>query len=274
MSLDTVHLDWATPQVMAIVNLTPDSFFDGGRYTQATAIHDRIDKVVAEGAAIVDLGAYSTRPGAAQVTLEEEWKRLVPALTYMRKNYEKIPISIDTFRAEIADRVRRYFGKFILNDISGGTLDDALLPWVGKHKMPYVLMHIQGTPQTMQQQPTYKNVVAEVYDFLAQKLAKLRELGAEDIIIDLGFGFGKTVQHNYTLLKNMESFQKLGHPMLAGVSRKSMIYKVLENNAEEALNGTTVLHTVALQKGARILRVHDVKEAKEAIKLVATLQNA
>ncbi len=274
MKIGNNLLDLSSPQIMAIVNLTPDSFFDGGSYTQKEKIKERIDTVISEGANIIDLGAYSTRPGAANITIEEEWNRLVPALTYLRKHYENYPVSVDTFRAEIADRVRRYFGTFILNDISAGTLDAELFPWVGKYKMPYILMHIQGTPQTMQQQPTYSNVVTEVYDFLAEKLKELQVLGAEDIIIDLGFGFGKTVQHNYTLLKNKREFDSLGCPMLVGVSRKSMIYKILENTPQEALNGTTVLNTMALERGANILRVHDVKEAKEVIILVSALQNS
>lgn len=269
-----MQLDLSTPKVMAIVNLTPDSFFDGGQYTQPETLHKRIERVVSEGAEIIDLGAYSTRPGAAQVPLEEEWQRLVPALTYLRKNYPNVTVSIDTFRSEIADRVRRYFGNFILNDISAGSLDEKLFSWVGEHKMPYILMHIQGTPQTMQQQPTYENIANDVYDFLDEKLLQLKELGAQDIIIDLGFGFGKTVQHNYNLLKNIEKFHTLKCPMLVGISRKSMIYKILQNTASEALNGTTVLNTMALERGAKILRVHDVKEAKEAIKLVSALQNS
>lgn len=273
MQLGKQHIDLATPKIMGIVNLTPDSFFDGGRYTDVQATETRLKKVIEEGADIVDLGAYSTRPGAAQVPLEEEWKRLVPALSYLRKNYEKVPVSIDTFRSEIADRVRRYFGDFIINDISAGTLDEKLFEWVGKYEMPYILMHIQGTPQNMQQNPTYQNVVTEVYEFLAKKLEQLNNLGAKDIVIDLGFGFGKTVQHNYSLLKNIRAFDSLNCPLLVGISRKSMIYKVLENSAEQALNGTTVLHTLAVEQGAKILRVHDVKEAKEVLKLVSAFQN-
>ncbi len=274
MQFGNHHINLSTPKVMAIVNLTPDSFFDGGRYTHTQTLQQRIDQVIAEGADIVDLGAFSTRPNAAVVALEEEWERLVPALTYIRKNYDNTPISVDTFRSEIADRVRRYFGDFILNDISAGTLDENLFSWVGKYKMPYILMHIQGTPQTMQQNPTYENVVQEVYDFLAQKLQELKNLGAKDVVIDLGFGFGKTVAHNYSLLKNIEYFDSLNCPMLVGVSRKSMIYKTLGNTAQECLNGTTVLNTIALERGAKILRVHDVKEAKEAITLVSVVQNS
>lgn len=273
MKIGKLHIDFDTPKVMAIVNLTPDSFFDGGNYLQATTIHKRIDVVVEEGADIIDLGAYSTRPGAAKVSIEEEWSRLVPALTYLRKKHENMPISVDTFRAEISDRVFRYFGDFILNDISAGTLDKTLLSWVATNKIPYILMHMQGTPESMQSQPTYQDVVKEVYDFLAEKIQKLRALGAKDLIVDLGFGFGKTVTHNYTLLKNLETFHRLECPILVGFSRKSMIYKVLENTPNEALNGTTILHTIALQKGVKLLRVHDVKEANQAIKLVNTLQN-
>lgn len=260
------------PQVMGIVNLTPDSFFDGGSYTQTTALHKRIDQVVEEGADIIDLGAYSTRPGASLVSLEEEWKRLESALTYLRKQYANTTVSIDTFRAEIADRTLRYFGEFIVNDVSGGTLDPNLFPWVGKNNMPYVLMHIQGTPQTMQKNPTYNDVVNEVYNFLEKKLKTLHEMGVNSIILDLGFGFGKTIAHNYKLLKEMTRFHSLNCPILTGISRKSMIYKTLDISPQEALNGTTVLHTMALERGAKILRVHDIKEAKEAISLYMTLQ--
>lgn len=274
MQIGNYHLNFDTPKIMAIVNLTPDSFFDGGSYMEATTLHHRIEKVISQGADIVDLGAYSTRPGADLVTMEEEWKRLVPALTIMRKHYQNVPISVDTFRTEIADRVRRYFGDFIVNDISAGTLDNGLFSWVGKYKMPYVLMHIQGTPETMQQNPIYKDIITEVTDFLADKIQQLKQLGAQDIIIDLGFGFGKTIQHNYKLLKNLQRFDALGYPMLVGISRKSMIQKVLGNTAKDALNGSTVIHTIALERGAKILRVHDVKEAKEAITLVAELQNS
>lgn len=274
MQIGNKHISLATPKVMGIVNLTPDSFFDGGSYTLAEKLRSRIDQIVAEGVDIIDLGAYSTRPGAASVGKEEEWKRLVPALTYLRKHHEDVPVSIDTFRSEIADRVRRYFGDFILNDISAGTLDKNLFQWVGKYQMPYILMHIQGTPQNMQENPTYENVITEVYDFLSKKLDILKQEGAKHVIIDLGFGFGKTLEHNYKLLKNLNEFDSLKCPMLVGISRKSMIYKTLQNSAKEALNGTTVLHTLALQQGAKILRVHDVKEAKEAITLVSAFQNA
>ncbi len=274
MKIGNNLLDLSCPKIMAIVNLTPDSFFDGGNYTQKEKIKERIDTIIAEGANIIDLGAYSTRPGASNITVEEEWNRLVPALTYLRKHYENYPVSVDTFRAEIADRVRRYFGTFILNDISAGTLDAELFPWIGNYKMPYILMHIQGNPQTMQQNPTYNNVVSDVYNFLATKLNELKTLDAENIIIDPGFGFGKTIQHNYTLLKNIKEFDLLGCPILAGFSRKSMIYKILGNTPQEALNGTIVLNTIALEQGVKILRVHDVKEAKEAIMLVSALQNS
>ncbi|PVX51745.1 dihydropteroate synthase [Balneicella halophila] len=274
MQVGKQHIDLSSPKVMAIVNLTPDSFFDGGRYIKTEAVHHRIEKVIEEGADIIDLGAYSTRPGAAKVDLEDEWKRLVPALSFIRKNYKNIPISIDTFRAEIADRVLKYFGSFIVNDISAGTLDKNLFSWVGEHKMPYILMHIKGTPQDMQQNPVYDDVVSEVYDFLKEKLSQLRDLGAGDVIIDLGFGFGKTITHNYQLLREIKAFDSLQCPMLVGISRKSMIYKLLNTEAKEALNGTTVLNTMALERGAKILRVHDAKEAKEAVALVSAMQNA
>lgn len=264
--------DAKEPLVMGIVNLTPDSFFDGGNYITEDAIHTRIEQVIDEGADIIDIGAYSTRPGAEFVAMEEEWNRLVPALDFLKKEYPEMLVSIDTFRAEIADRVLNHFGKFIVNDISGGTLDKKLFPWVGKNKIPYILMHIQGTPQTMQENPQYKDVIAEVYQFLKNKLETLKKLGAENIIIDLGFGFGKTIGQNYTLLNKMDSFHSLNSPILVGVSRKSMIYKTLDTTPDAALNGSTVLHTIALERGAKILRVHDVKEAKEAVALFSTLQ--
>ncbi len=274
MKFGSYHIDLSEPKAMAIVNVTPDSFFDGGRYTALFDLYERIDTVVSQGADIVDLGAFSTRPNAMIVELEEEWRRLLPALEYMRKNYEHIPISIDTFRSEIAERVRKNFGEFILNDISAGTLDKDLFSWVSSYKMPYILMHIKGNPQTMQQNPTYENVVKEVYEFLFQKLQSLKNLGTKDIVIDLGFGFGKTIAHNYQLLKNIKKFDRLNCPMLVGVSRKSMIYKLLETTPSESLNGTTVLHTLALKQGAKILRVHDVVEAKQAIQLIKTVKNA
>lgn len=274
MQIGQNTLDLTSPKVMAIVNLTPDSFFDGGTYSTTKAIHKRIDEVVQEGAEIIDLGAYSTRPGAVEIDIETEWERIVPALSYIRKNYAHIPVSIDTFRTEIADRVRRFFGAFVLNDISAGTLDENLFPWIKKHKLPYILMHIQGVPRSMQQSPHYDDVVQEVYDFLASKLRELQLAGVQDIILDLGFGFGKTIRHNYTLLKNQKKFEDLGYPILTGISRKSMIYNLLENKPTDALNGTTVLNTIALERGAKILRVHDVKEAKETIKLYLELEKS
>lgn len=267
-------LDLTTPKVMAIVNLTPDSFFDGGTYNTTDTIQKRIDSVVKEGAEIIDLGAYSTRPGAAEIDTETEWERLVPALSYIKENYEHIPVSVDTFRTEIADRTYRFLGAFILNDISAGTLDKHLFPWIKEYKTPYILMHIQGIPRSMQQSPHYENVVQEVYDFLASKLNELQSNGVQDIILDLGFGFGKTIEHNYSLLKNQQKFEDLGCPILTGISRKSMIYNLLKIKPTEALNGTTVLNTLALERGAKILRVHDVKEAKEAIRLYLELEKS
>lgn len=262
------------PQVMAIVNLTPDSFFDGGNYTDSSLLHQRIDTVISDGADIIDLGAYSTRPGAEEVPIKEEWKRLKPALEHIKKHHPNVSVSIDTFRSEIGERAGQIIGKFIVNDISGGTLDRNLFHWVAKNQMPYILMHIKGTPQTMQQNPHYEDIVTEVYNYFIDKIHKLKTLGVRDIIIDPGFGFGKTITHNYTLLKRLNKFQELQCPILAGISRKSMIYKVLDNSPKDALNGTTALNMLALLNGAKILRVHDVKQAKEVITLHNTLQNS
>lgn len=259
--------DLSTPWVMGILNVTPDSFFDGGRYTQADAMLQQLDKMVAEGADIIDVGGMSTRPGAAVVPASEERKRVVPVVEQIVKRYPDIPVSVDTVWAEVAIAAVEA-GAGMINDISAGSMDSSLFQTLTKLNVPYVLMHMQGSPQTMQQHPQYNNVVTEVLDFLHQKLSMLRQMGVKDVVVDPGFGFGKTVEHNYALLKNLQAFQMLEAPLLAGLSRKSMVNKVLGVKPEDALNGTTVLNTMALLNGAAILRVHDVKEAKEAVKLV------
>lgn len=263
-------LKLAKPVVMGIINLTPDSFYDGGTINSPVQLLKKAEKQVDEGAAILDLGAVSTRPGASTVSLEEELRRLLPALKLIRNTFPKIFISVDTFRAPVALAAAE-LGADIINDISGGTHDLTMFKTVAKAKLPYVLMHMQGTPQTMQQNPRYKNVTKEVHGFFQRQIKKARTAGMKQIICDPGFGFGKTVKHNYTLLKNLAEFSKFNCPVLAGISRKSMVNKVLEVKSQDALTGTIVLNSVALLNGANILRVHDVKEAIEAIKLVNNL---
>lgn len=267
-------VDLSTPQVMGIVNITPDSFYDGGRYINEKSIVDRVKQILAEGGTIVDVGAFSSRPGADDVSKIEEKGRLKVALEAIRNKYPEIVISVDTFRSTVAEFVVDEYKVDIINDISGGLMDEQMFATIAKLKVPYILMHMQGTPQTMQQNPTYKNVIKELSLFFAEQVNKLRLLGVSDIILDPGFGFGKKLDHNYQLLNKMEQLAMLELPILAGVSRKSMIYKLLENEPADALNGTSVLNSVALIKGARILRVHDVKEAVECVKLITKLQQS
>ncbi|MFN4234592.1 MAG: dihydropteroate synthase [Bacteroidia bacterium] len=253
--------------VMGIINLTPDSFYDKSRKISESEALKQAEKMLAEGADILDLGAVSTRPGSEEISEEEELKRLLPILKSIRKTFPESIISVDTWRASVA-KIAIDNGANIINDISGGTMDKNMFETIAQLKVPYILMHIQGTPQTMQQNPEYNDVVNEVIDFLAKRVQALRLMGAADIIVDPGFGFGKTLEHNYTLLKRLEIYKILDCPILVGISRKSMITKFLNISTDEALNGTTVLNTIALMKGAKILRVHDVKEAVEAVKLV------
>lgn len=259
------------PLIMGILNVTPDSFFDGGKYTEEHIWLEHTGKMISEGAWIIDIGAYSTRPGAKDVSETEELERLIKVILSIRKAFPEILISVDTFRANVAEKAVMA-GANIINDISGGTLDDKMFEMVARLKVPYVLMHIQGNPQIMQQNPQYNNVTEEVLAFLSGKIRRLKELGCEQLIIDPGFGFGKTVEHNFQLLKDLEKFRSLGYPVLAGLSRKSMINKLLNIRSKESLNGTSVLNTIAIQNGATILRVHDVKEAKEAVTINHFLQ--
>jgi dihydropteroate synthase len=267
-------IDLTTPKVMGIINITPDSFFSGSRFNGDYELLSRVESILNEGGAMLDVGAYSTRPGAACVSAEEEISRLMPALTVIRNSFPGVVISVDTFRSEIAQKVVREAEVDIINDISGGDMDEAMFDTVAALNVPYVLMHIQGTPQTMQEAPFYKNVVADVSFSLSQKVDRLREKGVNDIIIDPGFGFGKTLEHNYELLNQLEELNLFQLPILVGLSRKSMIYKLLNISAEQALNGTSILNTMALYKGAGILRVHDVKEATECVKLVEKLKKS
>lgn len=265
------ELDFSVPVVMGILNVTPDSFYDGGKYVSEVKVIERIHQIVEEGAGIIDVGAYSTRPGAAFVDEKEELGRLSWAVELIRKYYPEMAVSIDTFRAKVAEEIITCLGPVIVNDISGGTMDDGMFEMVAKTGVPYIMMHIQGTPQTMQKNPVYQDVVAEVRDFFTERIEKLNALGFDNIILDPGFGFGKTLAHNYELMNHMEIYQELGYPVLVGISRKTMIYKLLGGTAQDALNGTTVLNTIALMKGANILRVHDVKEAREAVVLLTTM---
>ncbi len=259
-------LDLSSPIVMGILNVTPDSFYDGGRYDDMSAILNRAEKMLEEGATIIDIGGMSSRPGAKEVPVNEELKRSIPVVKAIRERFPECFISIDTVWAEVA-RQAVDAGADMVNDISSGSMDDALIPAIGQLGVPYILMHMQGKPQTMQNNPQYDNVITDILDFFIHKTNELRENGIQDIVIDPGFGFGKTVEHNYTILRNMSDFQILDLPILAGLSRKSMIYKVLETTPDKALNGTTALHMTALQNGAKILRVHDVREAVEVVKL-------
>ncbi|MBE0654060.1 MAG: dihydropteroate synthase [Bacteroidales bacterium] len=264
-------LDLSRPAVMGILNVTPDSFFDGGKYTDSIAIKKRVRQIMDEGADIIDIGGYSSRPGSVAVSEGEEWNRIRPALEIIRTMDMDIPISVDTFRSVIASRAVSEFQADIINDITGGSGDPEMFDFIAGSGTPYILMHMQGTPETMQKEPSYDDVVDEVLDFLQERSSELRKRGALDIIIDPGFGFGKTVTHNYQLLSALEVFTALEMPVLAGISRKSMVYHFLEVRPEDSLNGTAALHMYALVKGARILRVHDVKEAVEVKKLFEKL---
>jgi len=259
-------IDFETPKVMGILNITPDSFFDGGKYKNEKEILNQVTKMLADGATFIDVGAYSSRPGAKHITQEEELCRIVTVVKLLIGHFPSILISVDTFRSKVVEACVRA-GACIVNDISGGDLDEKMFETIAKLKVPYIVMHMQGNPQTMQQAPTYKNIVTEVFYELSKKVQKLNNLHVHDVIIDVGFGFGKTVAHNFELLKNLDYFQEMNLPVLTGVSRKSMLYKPLGVAPNKALNATTVANTIALQKGTQILRVHDVKEAVEAIKI-------
>lgn len=260
------ELSLDSPLVMAIINITPDSFYDGGKYNSGQAAIERSEQLIKEGADIIDLGAASTRPGAEDISPEEELKKLLPVLEHIVKKHPGFPVSIDTFHASVAKETLEK-GASLINDITGGS-DPEMYRTVAIHKAPYILMHIQGTPKTMQIEPHYKDVAKEVHEYFSIRIEKLKAAGVRQIIIDPGFGFGKTVQHNYTLLHELHSFKNFKLPVMAGVSRKSMINKVLKTSPENALTGTISLNTLALIQGANLLRVHDVKEAKQVIQLV------
>lgn len=264
-------LDLSTPCVMGILNVTPDSFYAGSRTFDEDTIAARVRQLRDEGAGIIDIGAYSSRPGAADVTPADEMERLRRGLTVLSREAPGVPVSVDTFRADVARMCVEEYGVAMVNDISGGQLDDAMFDTVARLGVPYVLMHMQGTPQTMQREPHYDDVVCDVFRYFAERVQRLHELGVKDIVLDPGFGFGKTLAHNYELLNRLDELVALGPPVLAGMSRKSMIYRLVGGTAADALGGTTVLNTVALMKGAAILRVHDVKAAVEAVAIVKAL---
>ena len=266
-------MDLSEPQVMGILNVTPDSFYAGSRAETEQDIIRRLHQIMDEGASIVDIGGYSSRPGAQEVSAAEEMERLRMGLELIRKHRPDAVVSVDTFRADVAKMCAEEFGVAIINDISAGQMDEQMFPTIARLGIPYIIMHMKGTPQDMQVNPQYGHFLKEVFYYFSEKLQRLRDIGVKDIIIDPGFGFGKTLEHNYELMNHLEEFSLFELPLLVGVSRKSMIYKLLDITPQEALNGTTVLNTVALLKGANILRVHDVKEAVETVRIVGKMKS-
>lgn len=266
-------MDLSEPQVMGILNVTPDSFYADSRTQTEQTFVTRLHQMVREGVSMIDIGGYSTRPGAEVVNTKEEMKRLRIGLELVRKHQPGIIVSVDTFRADVAKMCVEEYGVDIVNDISAGQMDEEMFPTIARLGVPYIIMHMKGTPQNMQANPHYDNLLKEVFYYFSEKVQKLRDLGVKDILIDPGFGFGKTIEHNYQLMNHLEEFSLFEVPLLVGISRKSMIYKLLDSSPEEALNGTTVLNTIALMKGANILRVHDVRPAMEAVKMVGKINS-
>ena len=265
-------LDLSSPVVMGILNITPDSFYDGGRYNNKQQWLEHTGRMLAQGASIIDIGAISTRPGAKEISEKEESRRLIPVISSVRKHFPDAIISVDTFRAAIAEMAVDQ-GASLINDISGWSFDSEMYNAISKLNVPYIIMHIKGTPATMQIKPKYNNLIKEIISYFSEKICKLRQIGVKDIILDPGFGFGKSIAHNFELLSKLDELRIFELPVLVGISRKSIICKVLDIKPQEALIGTTVLNTVALFKGAKILRVHDVAEAVQTIKLVEELKN-
>lgn len=265
-------IDFNTPKVMGVINTTPNSFYAESRKTSAEDILKQAESMLAAGATFLDLGGYSTQPGAPTISETEEINRVLPAIELILKNFPKALISIDTFRAQVADKSVAT-GAAIINDISAGSLDPKMMQTVAEHQVPYIMMHMRGTPQNMKELDTYENLLQEILFYFSEKIKTATNLGINDVVIDPGFGFAKNLKQNFELLNHLELFKNLELPVLAGLSRKSMIYKTLETTAAEALNGTTILNTIALTKGASILRVHDVKEAVECVKLFNQLQS-
>ncbi len=263
-------INLTSPKVMGILNITPDSFYDGGTHHSEKAILKHVEQMLLEGATFIDIGAYSSKPGADFVSEDEELTRILPVVASILKEFPDALLSIDTFRSQIAKKCIQ-MGAALINDISAGKLDEDMLETIADLHVPYIMMHMRGTPQTMQKHTVYDNLVKDILFYFSERIVAARQLGIVDLIVDPGFGFAKTLAQNFELLSQLELFNMLELPLLVGISRKSMIYKTLQNSASEALNGTTALNTIALQKGANILRVHDVKEAVETIKLVQSL---
>ncbi|MCF8227833.1 MAG: dihydropteroate synthase [Bacteroidales bacterium] len=264
-------LDLSTPAVMGVLNITPDSFYDGGKNTDFKTIENSLEEMIREGASIIDIGGTSTRPGAPEVSKKLEWERIEPVLRFVLKTYPEMIVSIDTYRSQVAEKAMEA-GVHIINDISGGTFDEQMIPLISQSNCAFVIMHIQGTPRNMQKNPAYSNVTKEIGNFFQQQINQFKKHGFDNLILDPGFGFGKTVEHNFSLLKNLGIYREFDFPLLAGLSRKSMINKILGTQPASALNGTTTVNTIALLNGANILRVHDVKEAVEAVKIVEKLK--
>jgi len=273
LNIEGKIFDLSTPKVMGILNITPDSFYSNSRTNSINEALRKTEQFLNEGASFIDIGGYSSRPGAKDISEDEELFRLLPIIEALNKNLPEAIISIDTFRSKVAEETI-LAGAHIINDIAAGEMDEKMFETIAKLQVPYIFMHMQGTPQNMQQNPVYNDVMLDVIDYLAKKISILKSLKVHDLIIDPGFGFGKTIEHNYELLNQVQDFKIFNLPVLVGFSRKGMIHKVLKNTAAEALNGTTVLNTIALQKGAKILRVHDVKEAAECVKLVERLDGS
>jgi len=267
-------MDFSEPRIMGILNVTPDSFYDGGFYYDETAFSAQIEQLIDEGADIIDVGGYSSRPGADHISREEEWQRLEPVLKMIRAAHPEVPVSVDTFRADVAKHAVYDYGVDIINDISGGELDEQMFDVIAQLQVPYIMMHMKGTPQNMKEKAVYEDMMKEIIDYFSKKYDQLRSLGVNDVILDPGFGFAKTIDQNFLLMNQLEQFRIFDLPLLVGVSRKSMIFKSLDIQPDQALNGTTVLNTLAILSGADILRVHDVKAAKEVVRLAQKLQNA
>ncbi len=267
-------LDLSVPRIMGILNVTPDSFYDGGRYMTSDKIRAQLDKMIGEGADIIDIGGISTRPGSKPVSEKEELKRIIPAIKLARELHPETIISVDTYRSRIARHVVKEFAVEVINDISGGELDGNMYETVAELNVPYIMMHMRGNPATMQNFTDYKDIIKEMIVYFSDKTAHLSKLGVRDLVIDPGFGFSKTTGQNFFLLNHLDTFQLFELPLMVGLSRKSMLYKTLETGPSEVLNGTTILHTIALMKGVNILRVHDVKEALEAIILTEKLKTS
>ena len=267
LNLGGTIMNLSTPRVMGIINVTPDSFYHGSRVSNPELAVEKAREMIDQGADILDVGAVSSRPGSEEISEHEELERLSPVLEALRNSFPDFPVSVDTWRSGVARSVRERFGIHMINDITAGNLDPAMFTTLAQLGIPYIMMHMQGTPTNMQDEPAYENIVDELLQFFAERVYKLRKLGLNDIIIDPGFGFGKTLEQNYKLLRGFDSFRMLELPLMAGISRKSMIYKLLETEPDHALNGTTAAHMAALMKGANLLRVHDVAAAIETVKI-------